>query len=283
MRLEKTCAIFITIMAAAISLTRCQKADDSTKESSIPTEQMTEESNAAETAEEPAQQENTSFFPKEILDSPEYQACAEWKRFREAYDTDGMILSEIGNDIVNLGEEYEAYGCYSQEMADKVDELCEKYGLSKLNGFQFAETYSDLCSRAGIGDICANSSENVKQDVLGGYLYTDGTFHLEGSVSLAGSSLYTTDYQLMRAMKGSLNTIAFDFGEAADYSVREYTTAKGETVLLASGSTRALILAERDKSFVRVRVLGDITSDIFFVNDEMMETLADAFDFAAIP
>lgn len=61
MRLEKTCAIFIIVMAAAIILTGCQKADDSTRESSILTVQITEENNAAEIAEEPAQQENQSF------------------------------------------------------------------------------------------------------------------------------------------------------------------------------------------------------------------------------
>ena len=29
--------------------------------------------------------------------SPEYSACSEWKAFLDGYDTDGAILSEIGN------------------------------------------------------------------------------------------------------------------------------------------------------------------------------------------
>jgi len=93
-----------------------------------------------------------------IAQSPEYQACSEWRTFQENYDTDGTICAEIGNGFAGLAEEYElVYDCYTQEMADEVDRLCEKYGLSRLTDFSLADDYDDLCRQADIGNFCKSS------------------------------------------------------------------------------------------------------------------------------
>lgn len=57
----------------------------------------------------------------------------------------------------------------------------------------------------------------------------------------------------------------------------------GASVLLANSEAKALVIVERDGSYIVVNVLGDVASDTFEVSDEMLEELADAFDFAAIP
>ena len=54
-------------------------------------------------------------------------------------------------------------------------------------------------------------------------------------------------------------------------------------MLLANSSSKALIIAERDNSFIVVNVLGDLRSDTFEMSDEMLEELANLFDFSAIP
>lgn len=219
-----------------------------------------------------------------MTDSPEYEACSEWREFLNGYDTDGAILSKIGNGFAGLEEEYElVYGCYSQEMADKVDEICEKYGLDKLRGFYPAEDYSDLCSRAGIGDICGGISENVKWNFYGGYLYEDGTFHMEGSAIYNGQEICETDYQMMRTMKGSFNPVTLNVWAMEDYSERNYVTKNGVNVMLANSSKKALIIVEREKSHIVVNILGDFESETFGVSDEMLEALADAFDFSVVP
>ncbi|MDE7284529.1 MAG: RNA polymerase sigma factor [Lachnospiraceae bacterium] len=219
-----------------------------------------------------------------IAGSPEYEACSEWREFLNGYDTDGAILSKIGNGFAGLGEEYElVYGCYSEEMADKVDEICEKYGLDKLKGFYWAEDYDDLCSRAEIGNLCGGIPENVKWTFYGGYLYDDGTFHMEGMVIHKDREICVTDYQLMRTMKGSFNPVTLNVWDMEDYIERNYVTKTGESVLLANSSKKALIIAEREKSYIVVNILGDFASDTFDVSDEMLEGLADAFDFSVVP
>ncbi len=152
-----------------------------------------------------------------------------------------------------------------------------------MKGLRLAEDYNDLCSKAGIGDICSDISENVKWDFYGGYLYEDGTFHMEGRAKYKGQELCVTDYQLMRTMKGSFNPVTLNVGVIEEYREKNYFTKNEENVLLANSSTKALIIAEREESYIVVNVLGDLASDSFQVSDEMLEELADAFDFSVVP
>ena len=219
-----------------------------------------------------------------IAGSPEYLACSEWRGFLEKYDTDEAILSEIGNNFAGLPEEYElVYNCYTREMADKVDELCGRFGLSRLKGFYLTGNYYDLCRRASVGDICKNADGHARWDIHDSYLYEDGTFHMEGRVAWEGSLPYAADFQLVRTMKGSFNPITLNIGTIEEYSEWNYTTGNAQNILLANSSTKALIIAERENSFIVVNVLGDFSSDTFEVSDKMLEELADIFDFSVIP
>lgn len=211
-----------------------------------------------------------------IAESPEYQACSEWRTFQENYDTDGGIRAEIGNGFAGLAEEYEL------EMEYKIDEICEKYGLSLLSGFQVVDSNSDLLDKSGIGGFCVDS-ESAKHNTLCGYLYSDGTFMIEGNVTLAGSSMCEAGYQFAYNAKGTFNPAYLDFGDYTGYSVREYTTKRGETVyIICKADENAHILTETEKSYVSIGVLGDL-SGISDVNDERLELFADAFDFSVLP
>ncbi|MDE7251023.1 MAG: hypothetical protein K2N82_14320, partial [Lachnospiraceae bacterium] len=216
--------------------------------------------------------------------SPEYSACSEWRTFLDGYDVDGALFSEIGNGFAGLGEYELVYNCYTQDMVDKVDEICEKYELSRLQGLTIMDDYATLCKQANIGDICTGVDGNVRWEFCGGYLYDDGTFAMEGRVAWKGSSLLcVTDYQFERTMKGSFNPVTLNVGEIEGYREWEYSCKNGQTVLLANSSLKALIIAERDNSFIVVNVLGDLSPDTFEMSDEMLEELADLFDFSAIP
>ena len=222
-----------------------------------------------------------------IAGSPEYSACSEWRAFLDGYDTDGAILSEIGNGFAGLGEYEFVYKCYTQDMADKVDAICEKYRLSKLQGLTIADDYAALCRQANIRDFCTGAKENVRWDFGGASLYDDGSFDMDGRVIWKGpadsKSLRVADYQFGRSMKGSFNPFTLNVGEIEEYHEWEYSSASGQTVLLANSSLKALIIVERDNSFIVVNVLGDMPSDTFEMSDEMLEELADLFDFAVIP
>ncbi len=219
-----------------------------------------------------------------IAGSPEYNACNEWTAFLDGYDMDGAILSEIGNGFAGLGEYEFIYNCYTQDMVDKVDEICEKFGLSRLQGLTIADDYDALCRQTAIGDICTGVDENVKWDFGGGYLYNDKTFGMDGRVAWKGSSLLcVTDYQLERTMKDSFNPVTLNVGQIEEYHEWNYLTGNGQAVLLANSNSKALIIAEKDTSYIVVNVLGDLLADTFEISDEMLEELAELFDFSAIP
>ena len=151
-----------------------------------------------------------------IEGSPEYSACSEWKAFLDGYDTDGAILSEIGNGFAGLGEYELVYKCYTQDMADKIDEICGKYKLSKLQGLTIVDDYAALCRQTNIGDFCTDADGSVRWDFCGGSLYDDGSFDMDGRVIWKGPAesklLCVTDYQFGRTMKGSFNPFYAECG-----------------------------------------------------------------------
>lgn len=226
-----------------------------------------------------------------VAESPEYKACSEWREFLKEYDADGSILSESGNRVSGLGEEYRlVYGCYSREMADKVNELCANFCLSRLKGFYLAENYDDLCRRAEIGAVYGGTPGNVAWEFYYGYVYDDGTFLMEGRIEVRESSLrksesvsWGSDYQMMRTVKGSFNPVTLNVGEIEEYREWNYVTKSGQVLLLANSSEKALIIVEGKESFIVVNVLGDFAEDTFQVSDEMLEEMAEAFRFSAIP
>lgn len=216
--------------------------------------------------------------------SPEHEADVEWQAFLDSYDQDGSVLDAVGDGLTGFEEEYGEYQCYSQEMADKIDEICEKYGLQKLKGFTLPENYEGLCEGAGVGDFLKGTAEDAKAEYIAGWFYADGSFDYDGNAVIGDSSPVTTDYQFSRAVKGTFQGPGLNVGDLEEYKEWNYTTKNGETVLLATnGSTKALIIAEREKSFVTVNVLGDIWGGTFGIGEEELEKLAEAFDFSVIP
>lgn len=226
-----------------------------------------------------------------MAESPEYRACSEWKKFLKEYDADGVILSEIGNETAELEEEYRlVHGCYSQEMADKVNELCANFCLFRLKGFYLVEDYADLCRRAEIGAVCGGVPGNIGWDFYYGYVYDDGTFLMEGRMEVRESApwesesvSWVSDYQMIRTVKGSFNPVTLNVGEIDEYREWNYVTKSGEILLLANSSEKALIIADRKASFIVVNVLGDFSGNTFQVSGEMLEEMAEAFQFSEIP
>lgn len=216
--------------------------------------------------------------------SPEHEADVEWKEFLDSYDQDGSILATVGDNLTEFEEEYGEYACYSQEMADKIDEICVKYGLQKLKGFTLPEDYEGLCKGAGVGDFLKGSSDDTKAEYIAGWFYADGSFDYDGTATIGGTTFVTTDYQFSRAMKGTFQGTGLNVGDLEKYKEWNYTTRNGESLLLATdGTTKALIIAEREKSYVTVNVLGDIWGGTFGIGKEELEKFAEAFDFSVIP
>lgn len=216
-----------------------------------------------------------------LAGSPECDACAEYEEFLKTYDQNEKILSSIGDGDIGIGEEYEAYTCYTQEMADKVDEICGKYGLIKKTGFELPENYSGLCESTGVGDFLGAVSEEAALEYEESYYYADGSFEVSANAIAAGSM---SDCQIGRYAKGTFDATVLNVGNIEEYRQWTYKTKCGVTVLLANnGTSKALILADLEKSFITVNVMGNIRTNSFNVSDEMLEKMADSIDFSVIP
>ena len=205
--------------------------------------------------------------------SPEYQAALAWADFLHNYDRDGSVLASVGNSPTPWSETYSAngYSVYSQEMADTLEGIAAEYGLTLHSGFASA-SIDEL--RARFGDFCNNRHQGS------GYCYDDGTFMCDGAFDGIA-------YQIRRCMKGVLDTVGLNVFDAEQYEQWEYTTAGGETVLLALGPSKALILGESDQSFVVVNVLAGSMDSLFYgadgsISAAQLEELADSFDFGIL-
>lgn len=220
---------------------------------------------------EDAQPENMALISLQgVTGSPEFEAAAAWRAFTDAYDPDHALLSQLGNDMPDLALRYVACGAYTQEMADRLDEITREYGL---------ELHGDMTV---LGDAQA-VRQAVGAGLLGdghtpysGYVYPDGTFQFDGAWS--GGEDLTVDYQLRRHVRGYFDAVVLNIGDVSQYSQRTLTTETGDTVVLASGADKSLIVAERPESMVVVNVLagsGTLTEDA-------LVRLAASFDFSTL-
>ncbi len=216
-------------------------------------------------------------FMAGLQDSPEAQAFQEYMAFSVGYDPDREILRSIGNEPTGLEEEYGAYGCYTREMADKVDEICAKYGLEKLGPGRTLTSARQLFAYAGTGDFAPENDHYSGQRLYSAIAYADGSFIADGALS-AGMM---TQYHICRCMKGTFTTFAvMELGELESWTEWNYTTENGAELLLAQNGRRALILADRPESFVVLEVHGSYRATN---RKDSLETIAEIFDFTAIP
>ena len=204
--------------------------------------------------------------------SPEYQAAMAWAEFQHNYDRDGSVYASVGNGPTPWDEKYNynGYGIYSQEMADALEGIAAEYGLTLHSGRTTA-TIDELHKRFGKFSMAEKWS---------GYFFDDGTFQSDCDYD-------GINYQIRRCMKGVLDTVSLNVFDAEQYKQWEYQTACGETVLLALGPSKALILAESDQSFTVVNVLAGSEDSILYGADGRitaaeLEELADSFDFSVL-
>lgn len=222
-------------------------------------------------------------------DSPEFKALCEWQSFLENYDSDGSILSSIGNSSTDFDEKYRYYSCYTQEMADEIDRICEKYSLSLITGAEFFESEEGFFEAAGVGRVCTRQGEGYENDFSPGYVHNDGSFHFEGQATFTGDGAawpYPILYQFDRSMKGSFSSTVLNIGDAADYEEWVYTTKNGVELTLAQSDWKELILVERENSFVVVNLfdvsVGDVVYGELHKSREDLEAFAELFDFSVI-
>ena len=211
------------------------------------------------------------------LDTPESRALAEWQAFLNGYDVEGAAQA-ADEDGTRVDETYSLYQVYNQEMADRLDEIVENYGLTLHTNMAviLPEEWS-----AVVGEFTLEGNSTYS-----GYIYEDGTFAYDGDAVIPDYGL--VDYQFRRSVKGSFNEVVLNITDVSQYREWVYETACGQTVTLALGPGKGLILADLRDSFVTVNVLAGTETDpddIFSsgpISAEDLEALADSFDFTVL-
>lgn len=115
--------------------------------------------------------------------SKNYEAFQEWQQFLDSYDPDNQILYESNDFYLECPEAYYSYECYSWEMVDKIREICEKYDLEPLGKPWVFRQADHLLEAVGIETVFS-STATPEDSPFSGYCYNDGTFEMEGDITL---------------------------------------------------------------------------------------------------
>ncbi len=204
-------------------------------------------------------------------DSPEAKALAEWQEFLDGYDVDGRVLEQAPCIFYAEGRnDWYQYNVYSYEMGEKLDEIARKYGL-KLHtdmGIMEPEEMERQVGGSFLSEDCIS---------YWGYMYEDGSFHMDGAAMVVPGQL--TDFQLRRAVKGTLDEVALNVGRLEDYQEWQYLTEGGEWVLLVLGPYKAMVFGNFEECFVSVNVLSGTVDGI---TQENLQELAEKIRFRVL-
>lgn len=222
----------------------------------------------------PAHQDSIAL--QGLPESPEFLATAEWMAFLSGYDTDRSQLNALGNTVTGLEEKYGLYFVYTQEMADALEEIVARHDLKLHSDIQFFDTADKLYKLSGVSAFLGSTPMN-------GYLYEDGSFLFSAASVVQGT---TFAYEFNRHVKGSFSEVTLNIGSADDYEQWDYDTSCGVSVHMFMGAEKCLILADLDKAFVSVNILGGTDGGSQYmpepVTREALEAFANLIDFSKL-
>ncbi len=205
------------------------------------------------------------------MESPEGQALQEWLAVLAEHENDPYDATEAAQ----LGREYTDFMAYSPETAAQLDEIVEKHGLKKVGAMETPEDEKSFYEAAGVGKL-TQSSDILTNRYLGGYVYPEGSFHLEGELRTAGEN-YAVGYQLIRSVKGVFTMAMANVGDPENYEEWNYTSADGTVLHLARDREGhgALALLDEEEDFTVLLLGADTWAD--YIGDGMLDGIGDEF------
>ena len=217
--------------------------------------------------------------------SKNFLAAQEWQQFLESYDPDGTLLKQADRDGYVPTREYDAYLCYTDEMVKKIDEICGKYELELLGPRYLDGGYWATCDAVGVDRIFAEDSYSALYETSG-YHFQNGTFKLEGVLELkdAPAWTYPITFQYHSVQKSCFDTLYINVWDIAQYEQWEYTTEKGDDLLMALSPDSALMIYDGDDAFVTASVISPQYGEVY-MDQAALEAFADAllFDYTVQP
>lgn len=220
-----------------------------------------------------------------FVGSKNYQASREWFLFQQSY----APSEEERVGIDRFPEEYEGYHCFSQTEREKIDEICEKYDL-KLHGRQLTDaTVEDMFGMLGIPGVMKQDAD-LRIEYREGGCYPEGSFVTSGRFTLLASDTpwpHEVNFIYRCTRKAVFDTDYVSIENLDAYQEWEYKTKDGRKLLLALGEDKALLIADREDSFVTVIIdsvqVGNVLDGEYTMDKVALETVAEVFDFTLRP
>ena len=215
--------------------------------------------------------------------SPNQQATKEWREYTDTFELDYFfsLPEEVGRAVP---EGYSNYGCRTPEMMEKLDEIAENYSL-KLMGeslYTNQDYVTILLDAVKIPELLhPQTYAEVRLESAG--IYQNGSFQLGVDIVLDES--FDWPYYVMAdlhySIKGYFDPYTIRLRDLDTVQEWEYTLADGKTALLALDQETALILVEGEEGFFAMDF--DSQMGIDRLTPEMMERIADLFNFSMVP
>lgn len=216
-------------------------------------------------------------------DSPNQRATREWIAYRDTFDTDYFM--EIPDEVRrSVPDTYSSYGCWTPEMMEKLDEIAQKYNLKLLE--ESMGTNQDyvtiVVDTLKLHNLLRQQSY-ADIEIKSAGIYQHGSYHLGLRIVLDDSFNwpYNVLADLHYSTRGYFDDYTITVRNLETIQEWEYTLPNGGTALLALDEETALILVEGEEGFFAMDF--DSQMGIDRVTPEMMERIADLFDFSMIP
>lgn len=235
-----------------------------------------------------------------IKGSRNYQAAQEWFAFKQAYDPDHAILTELQSAglVPEFPAEYQSYHIYSQEMKDKLDEILEKYSLKLIGRTIPFKTEELVCKALGLEDIVVPGDDALIELDYAEYQEC-GNLNMDFNLIIPGdadSIEQKTRCHIYYMCKDAFTEDIISLREIETWKEWTYTTASGADVLIfrSPSDWRGYIFCDMPKYTVTLRyefideqhsydAAGNMTIEKEIMTDQQIERLADAIDFSIEP
>lgn len=217
--------------------------------------------------------------------SKAYMAAKEWLEWKASYDPEKKLYSEEARAA--FPEEYQPYVVYTQEMKDKLDEICDKYDIELMGRPYYDTDNAYVLEALQIDGICRKDSPAQTEEHIR-YIYRNGSFAANCAITL-DEELWPepllVDYTCY--YKDAFHEVVLSVADFEEYEQWNYTATDGKGMLLALGREKALIFAQNGDWFFAVTHIdtkaGNVLDGEITMSKEVLETIANAFDFKTQP
>lgn len=230
-----------------------------------------------------------------IQGSRNYQAAQEWFAFKQEYDPDHAIITQLQRtgSVPEFPAEYGSYNLYSQEMKDKLDAILEKYDLKLIGRVVPFHTEELTCKALGLEDIIAPGN-NAAMELDFACYQECGNLNMDFDLILPSGD--SSRCHIFYMHKDAFTEDVISLGEMGTWEEWNYTTASGADVLIfrSPEDWRGFIFCDMPNYTVTLQftfiderysndAAGNTVIDKEFMTDQQIERLADAIDFSLEP